>query len=247
MVCFPHAGGAAGYYHALLGNSLAGSGMAAVQYPGRHDRLAEPCPGSVRELAEGVLPELREHAAGRPLVLFGHSMGALVAFEAAHLLREQGLTPAALVVSGQQAPHHPASADAEGVDRLSDEDLVARLVRLGGTAADAFSDPEMLDLVLPATRADFRAAAGYTYTSRPPLPVPVTAIVGDRDSGVSEAGAGSWSTHTTAGFALRVLPGGHFYLAEAANTRQVVEAIRAALPPEPRRAPASAWFRHGAP
>src|ERR1700712_4687720 len=101
LVCFPHAGGAATYFYPLSRTLAPSIEALAVQYPGRQDRRAEPCVDDIHELADLVAPALLEWA-DRPLALFGHSMGATLAFEVAGRLEKAGVRPAGLFVSGRR-------------------------------------------------------------------------------------------------------------------------------------------------
>lgn len=220
LVCFPHAGGSAGYYLPLLRPVAAWAQVAVVQYPGRQDRADEQPIPSIRGLARHVAGVLRESGASR-LALFGHSMGALVAFETALLLdREGAASPAHLFVSAHGSPsrHHPGPpghADAPAV--------VAELRRLGGTDQRVLAHPALLARLLPALRSDYAAVLAYRYQPGDRATCGVTALVGDRDPRTAIQDAQAWSTLTSGPFELRVLPGGHFYL--NAQRRNLVTAL----------------------
>jgi pyochelin biosynthesis protein PchC len=228
LVCLPHAGGTASAYLPLTRLLPPSVETLAVQYPGRQDRLHEPRIESVPALARAVHEALAPLAARRPLALFGHSMGAAVAFELALLLeREQGATPRALFASGRIAP----SLHRDGrVHRLDDAALVAELRRLGGTDAEVLAEPELLPLVLPSIRGDYRASETYRAQPGARLRCPVVALTGDADEHVTPDEAALWRRHTTGGFGLRVFRGGHFYLADhtAAVAGIVTDTLRAA-------------------
>jgi pyochelin biosynthesis protein PchC len=210
LVCLPHAGGSASYFFGLARALDPRVELLAVQYPGRQDRHAEPCVGDVVELAEQLVDVL----AGlddTPLVLFGHSMGATVGFEVARRLAARGAPPARLVVSARCAPSDHRSA---GIHLLDDDGVLAELRRLSGTEAAVLGDEELLRMVLPAIRSDYRAAETYRYAPGPPLPVPILGLCGDADPRVEPEHVAGWRAHTDAGFDLRVLPGGHFYFGQ---------------------------------
>jgi surfactin synthase thioesterase subunit len=214
LVCLPHAGGSASFFHPVSQTLSPKTEVLAVQYPGRQDRRGEPCVDRIPELADRLL-DLIADGAGRPLALFGHSMGALLAFELAGLLeREAGIEPAVLFVSGHRAPSQTGSG--EHAHLLDDEDLIAVVERLGGSDARVLGDAELRHLLLPAIRSDFKAAETYRPGRTRVLSSPINAMVGDADPMASVQDARAWKQHTTGEFDLRVFPGGHFYLGDRA-------------------------------
>ncbi|MEQ4715495.1 alpha/beta fold hydrolase [Nonomuraea sp. B19D2] len=209
VVCLPHAGGTAGFYLSWAANAPAGLEVLAVQYPGRGDRITEPCPTDLGELSHAIAAALAP-LNDCPLVLFGHSLGAIVAYEVARTLQSaHGVDPAHLVVSGRRAPSDPPGGD---VHRWPDADMVDELVRLGGTDGALLRHPEARAVFLPAIRADFRLAETYRHRTGMEPRCPLTAVIGTGDTEVNAAQASRWAAHTTAAFSLRLLPGGHFYL-----------------------------------
>ncbi|MEU5682999.1 thioesterase [Streptomyces venezuelae] len=238
LVCFPFAGGSASYWFGLSGLLSPGVDVLAVQYPGRQDRHKEPCLESVAALADGVVDQLPSD--GKPFALFGHSLGAIVAFEVARRLRDSGPAgsgtgaagpgrPVHLFASGGLArPYRPAGRSGS----LDDADILAHLRAMGGTDERFFGSPELQELILPALRADYRAVATYEAPGPERLDCPVTALIGDADERTSPEEAGTWRERTSAAFDLRVLPGGHFYLDGCQE--QVAAIVTAALTGAPR-------------
>ncbi|MFD5829982.1 thioesterase II family protein [Lentzea sp. NPDC060358] len=205
LVCLPHAGGSASFYFPFsraLGSTVE---AVAVQYPGRQDRHTEPLADSISELADGVTKALGDWT-DLPVALFGHSMGALVGYEVAR--RTPGVT--ALFVSGRRAPHLLRE---ESVHTRTDDGIIAELKSLSGTEQRIFGDEELLRMVLPALRADYRAVETYRHEPGPPLDVPVHALTGDDDPKARVPEVREWERHTTRSFTLTTFSGGHFYLA----------------------------------
>jgi surfactin synthase thioesterase subunit len=235
LVCFPHAGGAATAF-APLARVLAGRiDVAAAQYPGRQERLAEPGLDSITALAEAIRPELRD-LLDRPFALFGHSMGALVAFELASLLEHEpapDLDPdparaplVGLFASGRRAPSTQRN---ENVHRGGDAGLLREVARLGGTPLELLADDDVQAMMLPALRADYKAIETYAWRPGPALECPIWALVGGDDPLTTEREAAAWGAHTTGTFELHTFPGGHFYLAE--HWPEVADLVAAKLTP----------------
>ncbi|MET9608847.1 alpha/beta fold hydrolase [Streptomyces sp. NPDC006512] len=229
LVCFPHAGGSATAYTNLARTLPADFDVVAVQYPGRQDRYLEAPFTALDPLVEAVAGELARELAedpGRPYALFGHSMGALVAFETARLLARDGLPgPQRLFLSGRDAPGLRKSS--AHYRRFDDAAVLAEVRRLGGTDQTTLDNPEILEMVLPALRADYRALSTYSWGGGEPLTTAVTALVGDSDPVVTVQEALAWREHTSGPFALEVFSGGHFYLND--HLDQVASAVTEGL------------------
>lgn len=230
LLCLPHAGGVAAWYSSLTTALAPRVRALAVQYPGRQDRYAEPGAESIQVLADRLFQILEgdegdEGAQDVPTALFGHSMGAIVAFELARRLEAAGRAPAVLIASGSRAP----SASRTALAPAGDKALIEELTSLGGTDASLLRDPELLKLFLPALRSDYRALAAYRRPEGGPLSCPIVAMVGDQDHQVPVAQVEAWAAETNTGFELRIYPGGHFYLAEQ------VAAVTAAIESDLRR------------
>jgi pyochelin biosynthesis protein PchC len=223
LVCLPHAGGSASFFFNVAKALAPAVQVLAIQYPGRQERRAEPLITSIDVLADQIVEALRG-SADRPLALFGHSMGALLAYEVATRLEAFGVVPAAVFVSGRRAPSLPS---AEMVAHGSDSDMMAELRSLSGTAGSLLDDDEVVKMIMPVLRADYAAVAGYQYRPRPGLAAPIAAFTGESDPRVTVEEARAWSAHTVSSFVLRTFPGGHFYLSE--HPERVVTAIRALL------------------
>ncbi|MFJ8589300.1 thioesterase II family protein [Streptomyces sp. NPDC093595] len=225
LVCFPHAGGSATYYYPLSRSLSPAVDVLAVQYPGRQDRRTETPVDDVTALADIVTEELRPWA-DRPLALFGHSLGATLAYEVALRLEAEGVQPVKLFASGRRAPSCHREHEAVHLD--DDEALLATVRSLRGTSPEVLADDKLLRRLLPAFRGDYKAAE--TYRKRPGTPLlrcPVTVLTGIADPEVTRAEADAWADHTAGDFTLHEFPGGHFYLNEHAVS--VIDRIRETL------------------
>lgn len=209
LVCLPHAGGAASYFHPLSRLLESSSiDVVVVQYPGRQDRSAEPLVGDITAMAEHVTDALRGWT-DEPLAFFGHSMGATVAFETARRMEAMGVGVTSLFVSARPAPSIPPSRK---FDIHNEEALVADVVSLDSAAAELLQDPDIRAMALPAIRNDYSAVATYRYLPGRDVTCPIVALLGNADPRVTHEEAQAWSKHTTGAFELRSFSGGHFYL-----------------------------------
>ncbi|MEJ3749164.1 thioesterase domain-containing protein [Actinomycetes bacterium KLBMP 9797] len=207
LLCLPYAGAGASAYAGWAAAFGAAVEVRPVQLPGRESRILEDPTVDPDALAAAVAA-----AASGGYALFGHSLGARLAFEVVRRLRAAGARlPEALFVSACRAPDVVTAGPFDGLSLVDDDELVARLRTRGGLPAEVAAEPELLELVLPALRADFAWLDGYVYAEDAPLPVPIVGFAGADDAAVPLDQMRDWQRHTTAGFALHVLPGGHFF------------------------------------
>ncbi|MEU7568992.1 thioesterase II family protein [Streptomyces fradiae] len=212
VYCLPHAGGSAGSYLAWSrSRQVPGLDFVPVELPGRGTRMVEPPAASMEEVVDGVLSVLAARPEREPFLLFGHSMGAQIAYETTRRLVAGGRpAPRALVVSGCRPPGSPVAMPLHDRD---DDELLKGIVELGGTPDEVLEHPELLAMLLPVMRADLGLLARYMEAVRPTvLPCPVVALGGEGDRLSGPEWIGGWGSVTAAGFRRRVLPGGHFFL-----------------------------------
>jgi medium-chain acyl-[acyl-carrier-protein] hydrolase len=184
--------------------------VCAVQLPGRDTRYREPAYDRLPPLVSALADALRPYC-DRPFALFGHSMGALVAFELARELRRRDeQAPERLAVSGRCAPHLPPRHGP--LHTLPEGEFRAELRRMGGTPAAVLDNDEFMGVFLPTLRADFTAHGTYVYTEEPPLDCPILALGGLRDHLAPVTDLDAWRQHTRSAFELRSLPGDHFFV-----------------------------------
>jgi len=213
VFCFPYAGGGASLFRVWSSSLPAEVELWPVQLPGRENRLHERpfrrMDALARALADALTPHLEI-----PFAFFGHSMGALVAFELARELRHRGRPgPTELFVSGHRAPDVPD--DDPPIHALEEPRFVDEVQRLNGTPAEVVADAELLALVLPALRADFEVCETYEHAREEPLACPIIAFGGLDDRKATRDRLAAWRDHTRARFSLRMFPGDHFFLARA--------------------------------
>lgn len=211
LLCFPHAGGAASFFRFWVPLMPDDIELLAVRYPGREDRIRDPFPDSMEDLLE-PLADACSALDDAPLVMFGHSMGAAIAYETSlRLQKKYGMKTAHLFVSGREGPGREApSALAEAPT----SDLIGEVSRLGGTDAQVIADPDLQDLLLPAIRADYRILEEHTPTAGTTLDAPVVAYYGASDPDLDAESVSAWANVPRSEFDMRVFEGGHFYLSE---------------------------------
>ena len=212
LICLPHAGGGASAFHPwrTLATDVT---VSAVQLPGREDRFVEDRLTDVDTAARIVADRISAESPGA-YALFGHSLGALLAFEAARHLCAAGAPPLAVYVAGQAAPHLHPPAD---MYAAPDDELIAYLRSLGGIRDEVFDSPELLALLLPIIRADLQMSDTYVYRDGAALPCPLRALHGEDDNSVSKADTLGWAEHSSDGFRFESFAGDHFFITQQAE------------------------------
>ncbi|WP_169732965.1 thioesterase II family protein [Haloechinothrix halophila] len=210
MFMFPHAGGRAERFLEWQPELDGTVRLVGVCPPGAGHRFAEERPRTVVELADAAATELAEAAEGE-FYLFGHSLGALVAFEVA---RRLPVRPAALVVSGCAGPRLLPSERVVRLASLPPDSFLEEAQFFGGVPSDSLQFPEMAEVLVERLRQEFRMVAGYVFEPEPVLNIPIVTVVGESDPHVTGTKASCWQEVTAHPIESHVVPGGHFYFEE---------------------------------
>jgi medium-chain acyl-[acyl-carrier-protein] hydrolase len=210
LICLPCAGGAASRYREWPRHLPDDVEVVSVQLPGREDRFDEAAIDSMDRLTAPLLDGL-SGCLDRPFALFGHSMGALIAFELARTLRASGLEPVHLFVAASRAPHRIPTGPGNRY-ALPDPDFIEVLLGMNGVPGELRENPEWMEFVLPTLRCDFKLAEQYLSRPRAPLQCPLSVFGGRQDAEVKQGDLQAWSCHTSGPFLLRMLPGDHFFV-----------------------------------
>lgn len=210
LFCFPYAGSSARLYQDWAFKLPAQVEVCAIELPGRGRRMSEASlfdlTTLVQRLGSRFTPWL-----DKPFGFWGHSLGALVAFELARWLRSNNQRePQHLWVSAARAPQ--LAMTAQPLHALPRAELMAELRRYNGTPTAVLENAELMELMLPILRADFALLETYYYQVQPPLACSVTALWGDQDLIVSLDEILPWQVHTQGAFSVERLPGDHFFV-----------------------------------
>lgn len=223
LLCFPHAGGSASYFFPLSSALAPEFDVYAVQYPGRQDRYKEPLIDDIDDMADQAYEAL-EPLIDAPLALFGHSMGAVLAFEVARRIEAlAGRGPVLVFASGSRAP----SRYGDEREEKDDAALLDVMRDLGGTDPRVLNDPDMLATFLPAFAGDYRALQKYHRGTEVAISAPVVVMAATDDPKTSVDDARAWLEHTSGGGEVHTFEGGHFYLEK--QPQRVIEVIAQAL------------------
>lgn len=223
LACFVHAGGSASFFRdwaAILPTEI---DLLAIQYPGREDRFGEPCLTSMDSLAEGASEALRGYA-DRPLALFGHSLGAVVAYEVAARLQRRAVAIEHLFVSAHPAPQCQRGGQ---LHAGPDQALLDDVQRLAGRPNPLLADPDLRGMFLPSLRSDYRIVETYGRAAPRPLDARITMLYPEQDPEVDLDEAQAWQVASHQPLRLQRWSGEHFYLVE--QRQAVVAALSATL------------------
>ena len=209
LFCFPYSGGAAHVYakwHEKLPPDVE---VNAIQYPGRSSRFIEPLLTTMADMVRGAYDGI-QHLLDRPFALFGHSLGAAIAFEVCRKLEQAGQTPVFLFPSGRNAPH--IDSDREEIHHLDEAAFTEEIRNFNGTPKEVLDNPELMELMVPILRADFTLSETYTFQPGPKLNTPMRAFGADADPHVQVEGIQAWGEYTNGDFKAHIVSGHHFFI-----------------------------------
>lgn len=221
LFCFPYAGGGSSVYQPWVSYCEGLFEVIAIQLPGRERRLHETPLEDMDQIVSMLTEEIAPLST-KPFVFLGHSMGAMISYEVAKSLFEtNGSTPLQIFVSSCRAPHIPLTKDI--LHHLPRQEFIKELKGLNGTPESILENDDFIDLILPMLRADFTVAETYQRSMINPLPIPITALIGDQDT-VEVNDSLAWEAHTLSSFSHHVFSGDHFYL--KSYVKEIVHLIK---------------------
>lgn len=218
VLCVPYAGGSTQVYNALARSMPDRVEFGAIQLPGRWNRGSEPLLTKVRDASQGLAVELKRMSR-RPYVLFGYSLGGLVAFETARILANAPgqLQPRALIVAATRAPS--AKPCPPFLHKLSNREFItAHIDRYpGGIPPTVLNEPDLMAMLLPILKADMEMFETYQYLPGERLACPIYAIAGEQDLINPPSSMAGWQNETTGKFFAETVSGGHFFINTAVH------------------------------
>ena len=226
LLCLPFAGGGANAYRPWVAALPAWMGLAAAQLPGREARITETPLDNVNQIVKHLVEALLPTVQKAPFALFGHSMGAVLAWELARALWDRhAIAPSHLFLSAHRAPGYPRLSPA--IHDLPDPAFRAALGRLGGTPPEVLAHDELMALMLPILRADFTLVERWLPTKAKMLECPITTFAGADDVEAPPSSMTGWSNATKGAVAHHTLAGDHFFI--NTNRARLLDHISAAM------------------
>ncbi|WP_158943732.1 thioesterase II family protein [Granulicella sp. S190] len=225
LCLFPCAGGSASSYQEWTADVPSFLDTFAIQLPGRANRFLEEPLKTLAPICEALCDELEQFAT-MPVAFFGHSLGALIAFEVCReLRRRRQRLPIHLFVAGRAAPQ--VMARTRPIRDLPDAEFLVELNRMGGIPPEIQENTELMELLTPILKADITLHETYSLAPETRLACPITAFGGVSDADVTLDDVRGWQEQTEAGFFFREFEGGHFFV--NAERKKLIQIIAARL------------------
>lgn len=228
MFCFPYAGGSSAVFNRWRQWLDKNIQLKPVELSGRGKRIYDPLYNNLEEAVDDLFQLLSRELKQQPYAFFGHSMGGIISYELAYKIREKNLPPPLhLFFSGRGAPHIPCE-DSEMWYNLPDEEFKHKVIELGGTPKEFFEHPELLEVLVPMLRSDFKMAETYRHPGEiNPFDQDITVFLG-KDEEVTAEQVHGWKEHTRKNCAIHFLEGGHFFV--NSQTQKLLKIINTTLP-----------------
>jgi len=228
LFCFPHSGASANTFFPWI-SKLPNIQVFGIQYPGRNSRFNEKNLTTVAEYVEQLLQDdiFVEQMKKRKFAFFGHSFGSIIAYELCRELRRRKMSlPIHFWASSRNAPHLPVKSKKSN---LSEQEFLKLIELYGGTPKEVLES--MKEVIIPILRADWGANENYIFLPENPLPIPITTILGDKDTtpDITEENVIGWKVHTSYNWSLKKLSGDHFYLTKDPGQEQIIQLILSTL------------------
>ncbi|MCC2607755.1 thioesterase II family protein [Planctobacterium marinum] len=224
LFCFSYAGGSPATYMSWANHIHADVELVLVQLPGRGERIREAAYTSMDDIIRELLTQ-QDYITSKPYVLFGHSLGARVAWELALNIAESGgKLPLHLIASGSGAPHVPRKKPP--IHHLPEAQFFAKLGELNGTPSEILENRELMEFLTPLLRADFKVAECYLGQQKN-LPLPISVFHGREDQEISEIQLNGWQSLTSRSLDYHYFDGDHFFINELSS--QVIDSVNTVM------------------
>jgi len=228
LYCFAYAGGNATIFRSWVDKLDPRIELQAIQLPGRAARFKEPLLDSMESILDALEIALLPEIEGGQYAFFGHSMGASVAFELTKRFQKKGVNlPKRLIVSGRRAPSLALDDNRKHIHTLPKDQFIERLKILNGTPEALLAHEDLMDLMEPILRSDFKVIETWKYQKGEPLDVPLSMFIGIDDEHVGEESYEAWKKESSQECELKIFPGDHFYIQNYEN--ELIEKINSSL------------------
>lgn len=208
LLCFPYAGGGASIYSNWIKKLQNDVTVCSIQLPGREDRIIEAPYTHMKELLKELNNQIIQ-LKNNKIFIFGHSMGAKIAYEAAKILEYHNITVNHLIVSGSRVPHIP---ETNPISHLSDKKFKNKIASFGVTPKEIIQNEDLFNFFLPMLRADFILDETYYNDKIEMLSCPITSFYGKEDQDANYETISKWKEYTKSNFDYETFEGGHFFL-----------------------------------